>query len=104
MSKEKSFRAVKDAVGTDHFYGNLDVKVSNSRGTFYYRNVNVQVSYNIGYMQMDVKIFWEDDTSMPFYRDLDLHGEYNSNFQDFRNCGKCLSWDDGGNKISVTFR
>ena len=104
MDREKSFKAVKDAVGTDHFFGNLDVEVRNSEGTFYYRGVNVQVSYNIGYMQMDVIICWEDDTSMPDYHSLGLHGKYNSNFQDFKNRGRCLSWDDNGNNISVTFK
>lgn len=100
-----SFIAVKDAIGTgDSFYGKLNVTVSNDEGTYLYEDVYVVANYNIGYMQMEISIMWEDDPSQPDYTDFGLHKGYNSNFQDFEYRDGYLSWEDGDNKISLRFR
>ena len=99
-----SISAVKDAIGGgETFSGTLDVTVFHGGNTYLYRNVFVSVSYNIGYMQMDITILWEDDRTNPAYSSLGLHMGYNTNFQDFRFENGYLSWNDGNNRISLRF-
>ncbi len=95
--------AVKDAIGGESFSGYVDVVVVNGSTVYSYKNVYVTASYNIGYMQMDLSIDWNDDKSQPKYDSLGLHMGYNSNFQDFQCTGKRLYWMDGSNNISIQF-
>ncbi len=103
MGYEKSIVAVKDAIGNDEFHGSVDVTVVNNGRTYTYKNIYVNVYYNAPYMQMNVDIVWEDDSSQPDYQSLGLHGQYNTNFQTFHYNYGFLSWDDGNNQISVRF-
>lgn len=98
-----SLMAVKDAVGGESFSGSVDVVVVNGSAVYCYKSVYVSVSYNIPYMQMDLSIDWDGDSSQPKYGSLGLHMGYNSNFQDFQCSGKRLSWEDGLNNISIQF-
>lgn len=63
----------------------------------------VSVTYNIAYMQMDIDVVWEDDSSQTDYHTLGLHGRYNSSFQDFRYEDGYLRWKDGAASISIMF-
>lgn len=102
MSKDSSFRAVKDAVEGESFYDTVDVGVSTPNGqVIIYRDVHLAVSYNYGYMQMDVDVMWEEDKLQKPYQSLGLHGKYNTNFQEFTFNGGYLSWQDGENTISI---
>lgn len=101
---DKSFRAVKKAISdTEHYFDNKDVFVSVDNKVFCYHDVYVAIYYNIGYMQMDVQIIWEDDKEQISYKKLNLHGTYNTNFQDFSFEDNCLIWKDGNNTISIQF-
>ena len=71
--------------------------------TFLYKDVFVSATYNIAYMQMDIDVVWEDDSSQPDYHTLGLHGRYNSSFQDFRYEDGYLRWKDGAASISILF-
>lgn len=104
MGIDKSFNAVLKAIHSgDYFFGRVNIQVSNDKETYIYRDVEVTVSYHIGYMQMQVTIMWEDDTDSPKYETLGLHKGYNSNFQNFKYLGDCLVWEDNGYTISIHF-
>ena len=101
---EQSFIAVKKAINdAEHYYGNKDVVVRINDKVLTYHNVSVSIYYNIGYMQMDVNIIWEDDKEQIPYKTLDLHGIYNTNFQNFTLQNNCLIWKDGNNIITINF-
>lgn len=103
MSKDRSFAAVKKAIGGGPFRGKRNVLVNMGEITFLYKDVFVSATYNIAYMQMDIDVVWEDDSSQPDYHTLGLHGRYNSSFQDFRYEGGYLRWKDGAASISILF-
>lgn len=101
---DKSFRAVKEAINNKERYsGNKDVIVHVNDKIFTYNNVLVSIYYNIEYMQMDVYVIWEDDEEQISYKELNLHGTYNTNFQDFTFQNNSLTWKDGNNTISIVF-
>ena len=69
MSRDRSFAAVKKAIGGgSSFSGKRNVLVSMGERTFLYKDVFVSATYNIAYMQMDIDVVWEDDSSQPDYR------------------------------------
>lgn len=80
-----------------------NVLVSMGERTFLYKDVFVSATYNIAYMQMDIDVVWEDDSSQPDYRTLGLHGRYNSHFQEFQYDDGYLRWNDGTASISILF-
>ena len=104
MSKDRSFAAVKKAIGGGPFRGKRNVLVNMGEITFLYKDVFVSATYNIAYMQMDIDVVWEDDSSQPDYHTLGLHGRYNSSFQDFRYEDGYLRWKDGAASISILFK
>lgn len=103
MSTRNSIEAVKKfAGGRDFYFGKVIATVVTTTGIMYiYNNISVGVQYNVPYMQMDVDVMWEEDASQPSYKELGLHGKYNSNFQDFTFLNNTLQWEDGDNKILV---
>ncbi len=104
MGRDRSFTDVKKAIGGgDSFSGKRNVIVSMGEITFLYKDVFVSVTYNIAYMQMDIDVVWEDDSSQTDYHTLGLHGRYNSSFQDFRYEDGYLRWKDGAASISIMF-
>ena len=104
MSRDRAFAAVKKAIGGgSSFSGKRNVLVSMGERTFLYKDVFVSSTYNIAYMQMDIDVVWEDDSSQPDYHTLGLHGRYNSSFQDFRYEDGYLRWKDGAASISILF-
>ena len=104
MSRDRSFAAVKKAIGGgSSFSGKRNVLVSMGERTFLYKDVFVSATYNIAYMQMDIDVVWEDDSSQPDYRTLGLHGRYNSHFQEFQYDDGYLRWNDGTASISILF-
>ena len=104
MNRHRSLMAVKDAIGGGQTYcGNVDVIVENSGRIYIYNDIFASVSYNIGYMQMDVALEWDDDETQVSYKKLGLHVGYNSNFQEFSLDDDYLQWQDGENCISVRF-
>lgn len=104
MSRDRSFAAVKKAIGGgSSFSGKRNVLVSVGERTFLYKDVFVSATYNIAYMQMDIDVVWEDDSSQPDYRTLGLHGRYNSHFQEFQYDDGYLRWNDGTASISILF-
>jgi hypothetical protein len=94
---------VKSAVGGEQFHDHIDVYVQTRQRMYVYKNVYVLVKYNIPYMQMDIEILWDDDTSQPYYKQLGLHMGYNTTFQRFSNENRCLKWRDGDNLIQIDF-
>lgn len=102
MSEYGSINAVKDFLGgKDRYFGKVNASVISSNGVYYYNNISIRIQYNVPYMQMDVAIIWEDDTTQPSYNSIGLHGMYNSNFQNFIYSNNSLQWEDGDNKILV---
>lgn len=96
--------AIKTAIGGGQTYhGNVDAIVENKGKIFSYNDIYASVSYNVGYMQMDLFLGWEDDTKQIDYKTLNLHAGYNSNFQEFSLNGEYLCWKDGENSIMVRF-
>lgn len=84
MSRQNPIKAVKDFIGgKDSYFGKVNAIVITTNGIYNYNNIDIRIQYNVPYMQMNVDIIWEDDTSQPSYKDLGLHGMYNSNFQNF---------------------
>ena len=76
MSRDRSFAAVKKAIGGgSSFSGKRNVLVSMGERTFLYKDVFVSATYNIAYMQMDIDVVWEDDSSQPDYRTLGRMGD-----------------------------
>ena len=103
--REKSFRAVREfaeAAGgsADSFYKKVTVTVQADR-EYIYRDIDMSISYNYGYMDYQVKPIWEDDEAGEDYRSLGLHGQYSSNFQLFSFLGGALRFEDGDNTIRV---
>lgn len=104
MSKDTSIMAVKRAIGGgENFHGSVDVIVENNGKIFTYNNIFASVSYNIGYMQMEISLDWDDDSRQKSYKKFGLHLGYNTNFQEFSLNGDYLCWKDGVNKIMVRF-
>ena len=99
-----SIMAVKHAIGGgETFFNEVDIIVSHNGKEIIYKDVYVRVSYNVGYMQMDIDIMWDDDRSQPSYRSLGLHAGYNTNFQKFSFSAGYLRWQDSDNQISIRF-
>lgn len=102
MSKDSSFNAVKDFIGErERYYGKVDATVITTEGVYIYNDIEIQIHYDIPYMQMKLDILWEEDTSQPFYKSLGLHGTYNTNYQNFIFFNNSLQWEDGDNKIII---
>ena len=101
----KSLSAVKKAIGGERFHGIKDVSVHNysTNEDYYYDDVLVTICYNVQYKQMDVSIIWEDDITQKNYKAINLHGKYNTNFQDFECIDNILHWKDGENQICISF-
>lgn len=103
MNRHDAMKAVKEAINGGSFYGTVDVFVENGANTYIYKNIWVNVSYNVGYEQMDIDIIWDDDKKQPKFTTLGLHAGYNSNYQDFHNTNRSLCWKDGKNHILIDF-
>lgn len=102
MNKDASFKAVKEIIGNrDPFLGKAKVFVENKHNKYVYNNISVHIAYNIGYMQMDVDVFWEEGDEQIPYKELNLHGKYNTTYQNFKYENGILCWIDGDNKISL---
>lgn len=102
---DRSFRNVRlfaEAAGgtPDKFFETLDVLVKSDRD-YLYRSITIHIGYNYGYMDYRVELTWEDDTSQVDYRELGLHGQYSTNFQEFFFSNDTLSFKDGDNEISI---
>ena len=103
MTRYESIRAVKEAIHGETYSGNVDVEVQRNGNIYFYNDIYLRVSYKACYGQLDVYICWEDDVDMVDYKSLNLHGEYNTNFQDFEFKDNILSWEDGINHIEIRF-
>lgn len=104
MSKHTSIMAIKRAIGGgEFFHGRVDVIVENNGKIYTYSNIFASVTYNIGYMQMNVSLDWDNDSRQRRYSELGLHAGYNSNFQEFSFNDDYLCWKDGANSIMVRF-
>lgn len=108
MNKEESLSACREfalyqcrnaILKQDAFYGKCDVAVDN----LLYRNIDVDVSYQVPFEDFRVTILWEQDTSKKNYKDIGLHGYYSSNFQSFYFdvTANSLSFNDGIHRIVV---
>lgn len=53
---------------------------------------------------MKVEVFWEDDQSQLDYSAINLHGTYNTNFQEFVFSKGVLKWVDNENTIEIKFK
>lgn len=104
MSRDSSVMAVKRAIGGgESFHGRVDAIVENDGEPYTYSDIFASVTYNVGYMQMDVSLDWDDDRRQKSYKKLGLHLGYNTNFQEFSLSGDYLCWKDGENRIMVRF-
>ena len=104
MKKYDSMNAIKKAIGDDGlFAGKINAIVEHGNDTYQYSNIYLKILYNVSYMQMDVDIVWEDDTTQVDYKTLGLHGSYNTNFQEFSFSNGFLQWFDGDKKIMIKF-
>lgn len=105
MSINGAIRAVKKAIGEgENFCGRVVAIVENGGTKYNYTGILATVTYDYGYMQMELTLNWDDDSAQVSYRDLGLHMGYNTNFQDFKYDGCGLNWEDGENKITVFFK
>ena len=103
MDRDASLMAIKTAIGGERYHGHVNATVENNGRIYLYRDIYASVSYNIGYMQMDLSLDWDDDSNQINYKKLGLHVGYNSNFQEFSVDGNNLLWEDGKNRITVRF-
>ena len=104
MNKDQSTYNLKQAIGGgETFFGKANAIVINDGSEYEYNNITVRVSYNAGYMQLDLSVIWEDDSVQVPYKQLGLHGIYNTSYQDFTFSNGCLQWTDDDNEISLTF-
>ena len=104
MNRDISVMAVKRAIGGgESFCGSVDAIVENNGQLYTYSDIYASVTYNVGYMQMDVFLEWDDDRRQKSYKKLGLHLGYNSNFQQFSFKDDYLCWEDGENRIMVRF-
>ena len=101
MDRYTSMNAVKQAIGGEFFSGKVDAIVSQNGCNYFYSHIYMKVSYNIGYMQIDVELIWEDDLQQPDYHEMGLHGKYSTKYQTFRYDKGNLMWEDGPNSITV---
>ena len=100
MGKYQSTQNLKKAIGGgESFYGKSTAIVIHDEVEYLYNDISVRVSYNAGYMQLDLFVIWEDDSKQVPYKQLDLHGSYNTTFQSFEFFNGTLRWIDGNNVI-----
>ena len=101
--KLASYGAILNFTGNKiSFQKKLDVLVLKNNESYLYKNVDVRIVYDSGYMQYRISIIWEEDLNQLSFRDLNLRGEYNTNFNKFflENENLVLT-DDNGIKIMV---
>ena len=101
--KLASYEAILNFTGNKiSFQKKLDVVVLKNNESYLYKNVDVRIVYDSGYMQYRISIIWEEDLNQFSFRDLNLRGEYNTNFNKFflENENLVLT-DDNGVKITV---
>ena len=101
--KLASYGAILNFTGKKiSFQKKLDVLVLKNNESYLYKNVDVRIVYDSGYMQYRISIIWEEDLNQLSFRDLNLRGEYNTNFNKFflENENLVLT-DDNGIKITV---
>ena len=101
--KLASYGAISNFTGNKiSFQKKHDVLVKKNNESFLYKNVDVRIVYDSGYMQYRISIIWEEDLNQLSFRDLNLRGEYNTNFNKFflENENLVLT-DDKGVKITV---
>ena len=101
--KLASYGAILNFTGNKiSFQKKLDVLVLKNNESYLYKNVDVRIVYDSGYMQYRISIIWEEDLNQFSFRDLNLRGEYNTNFNKFflENENLVLT-DDNGIKITV---
>ena len=101
--KLKSYDAILKFTGNKiSFQKKLDVVVLKNNESYLYKNIDVRIVYDSGYMQYRISIIWEDDLSQFPFKTLNLRGEYNTNFNKFilKNENLVLT-DDNGVKITV---
>ena len=85
MSRDSSVMAVKRAIGGgESFHGRVDAIVENNGKPYTYSDIFASVTYNVGYMQMNVSLDWDDDRRQKSYEKLGLHRGYNTNFQELK--------------------
>lgn len=98
-----SYRAILNFTGNKiSFQKKLDVLVLKNNKPYLYKNVDVRIVYDSGYMQYRISIIWEEDLNQLSFRDLNLRGEYNTNFNKFFLENENLVFtDDNGVKITV---
>lgn len=98
-----SVRSYAEASGSspDNFYKKTNVLVQVNGNDYLYSNIDVQITYNYGYMDYQLSLVWEDDKGQISYTSLGLHGTYSSNFQMFSFTGDALSFFDGQNSVKV---
>ena len=70
--------------------------------SYLYKNVDARIVYDSGYMQYRISIIWEEDLNQCSFRELNLRGMYNTNFNKFFLENENLVFtDDNGVKITV---
>ena len=68
MSRDSSVMAVKRAIGGgESFHGRVDAIVENNGKPYTYSDIFASVTYNVGYMQMNVSLDWDDDRKQKSY-------------------------------------
>ena len=72
MSRDSSVMAVKRAIGGgESFHGRVDAIVENNGKPYTYSDIFASVTYNVGYMQMNVSLDWDDDRRQKSYEKLE---------------------------------
>lgn len=104
MGKFESFVSIKEAIDGETYYDTINVSVTHDNVTYVYKNIHVKIFYDPSYAQMKVEVFWEDDLSQPDYSSINLHGTYNTNFQEFVFSKGILKWMDNENTIEIKFK
>lgn len=98
-----SFNAILDFTGNKQsFQKKLNVLVLKNNESYLYEDITVIIDYQVSYNQYKISIIWEEDLNQRSFRELNLRGMYNTNFNKFflENENLVLT-DDNGVKITV---
>lgn len=103
--KNHAILAVKAATkNKDSFRAIVDVNVNiDDECQWNYQQINTAIYYDVKYKQFTVEIYWEEDKQSEEYKDRDLFGIYNTNFNEMEFRDDNLYITDGNKCIILMF-
>lgn len=103
--RDRGIQAVHAVLHGDFFHGRANVRVTEDGEPLYrYWDIRAEVHYQDKYTQIEVQLFWEDDSDQAeSYSARGLHGVYNTNFNKMWAAGGALVIRDGSYTVEVDF-